>query len=296
MRLRRNVLLISLIVMFCPALAFAAVGYGTTSTNQLVRFDTSTGSSSAVAITGMQAGEVVFGLDYRPETRQLYAIGSTSRVYVIDPATGNATTVGCAPFAAAIGSGAGGMDINPVVDRIRIVTSTNQNMRVNPQTGALTAVDTSLSYALGDPHAGATPAIAGSAYSDNLPFATTTTLYAVDSALDLLAIQNPPNAGTLNTIGTLGVDVSSNSGFDIAPDGTAYLLRTLVSGSSLYKVNLATGAASIVASNVAGSTELMTLAMPPQPVGDVDGDGAVTPVDAFYLINYLFAGGAAPVQ
>jgi hypothetical protein len=36
-----------------------------------------------------------------------------------------------------------------------------------------------------------------------------------------------------------------------------------------------------------GATEL-------EPVGDVNGDGSVTVVDVFYLINFLFAGGPAP--
>jgi hypothetical protein len=35
----------------------------------------------------------------------------------------------------------------------------------------------------------------------------------------------------------------------------------------------------------------------PAPVGpgDVNGDGQVNVADVFYLINYLFAGGPAPV-
>ena len=32
-----------------------------------------------------------------------------------------------------------------------------------------------------------------------------------------------------------------------------------------------------------------------EPKGDVNGDGAVDVLDVFYLVNYLFAGGPAPV-
>jgi hypothetical protein len=32
-----------------------------------------------------------------------------------------------------------------------------------------------------------------------------------------------------------------------------------------------------------------------EPVGDANGDGSVTVLDVFYVINFLFAAGAAPV-
>jgi len=47
-------------------------------------------------ITGLQAGETVLGFDYRPATGGLYAIGSTSRLYLINGTTGAATQVGSA--------------------------------------------------------------------------------------------------------------------------------------------------------------------------------------------------------
>jgi hypothetical protein len=64
--------------------------YGVTTTNQLVRFDSATpGTVVAVgAITGIQGGETILGIDFRPATGQLYALGSTSRLYTIDTATG----------------------------------------------------------------------------------------------------------------------------------------------------------------------------------------------------------------
>src|SRR6186713_1397243 len=36
---------------------------------------------SGVFVTGLQANETVLGIDFRPATGQLYALGSTSRLY-----------------------------------------------------------------------------------------------------------------------------------------------------------------------------------------------------------------------
>ena len=74
----------------------AATIYGVTSSNQLVRFGaTSPGNVTTVgAITGLQSGENVLGIDFRPATGQLYALGSNSRIYTINKKTGAATLVG----------------------------------------------------------------------------------------------------------------------------------------------------------------------------------------------------------
>ncbi|TBR16467.1 MAG: DUF4394 domain-containing protein, partial [Chitinophagaceae bacterium] len=70
--------------------------YGLTTANEIVTFSVSSpGTVSATrAVTGLQAGEDLVGIDMRPATGELYAVGSTSRLYVIDPATGAATQRG----------------------------------------------------------------------------------------------------------------------------------------------------------------------------------------------------------
>jgi len=47
--------------------------------------------SPTKAITGLQGGEIILGIDVRPTTGQLFGLGSTSRVYVINATTGAAT-------------------------------------------------------------------------------------------------------------------------------------------------------------------------------------------------------------
>jgi hypothetical protein len=71
----------------------------------------------------------------------------------------------------------------------------------------------------------------------------------IDSGLDILARQDPPNDGVLNTIGKLGIDVSEVAGFDIAPDGNrgfAALRMASGTGSDLYSIDLTTGDATRV--------------------------------------------------
>jgi hypothetical protein len=59
---------------------------GLTSTGNLMAFDSATPGtiSVSVAITGLQAGETLLGIDRRPANGLLYGRGSTSRVYTID--------------------------------------------------------------------------------------------------------------------------------------------------------------------------------------------------------------------
>jgi len=160
-----------------------------------------------VAITGLQSGEAILALDCRPATGQLLGLGSANRLYAIDPATAAATEVGMSGQFTLSGT-AFGFDVNPGVDRIGVVSDADQNMRLNPNDGTLTATDIALTYQMGDPNFGQNPNVVGSAYSNNVPGAATTTLYGIDSNLDVLVTQTNPNGGTLTTNGSLGVNTS----------------------------------------------------------------------------------------
>src|SRR5262245_38551892 len=113
--------------------------YALSMDNQLLTFDTSTpGTIQATRpVTGLQAGESMLGIDSRPLTGQLYGLGSTNRLYVIDPASGVATPVGTGTFAVPLRGMAFGFDFDPVADRIRVVSDAGQNLRLNPDTGAV---------------------------------------------------------------------------------------------------------------------------------------------------------------
>lgn len=226
--------------------ASASVVYGLTSTNTLVSFDSASPGivTGNVSISGLSTGEVFRGIDFRPADGQLYGLSSGSRLYSINTATGVATAIGAAGQFSLNGS-AFGFDFNPTVDRIRVTSNLDQDLRLNPNNGALAATDGALAYAAGDVNAGVNPNIVGSAYTNSFNGATTTTLYNIDSLLDVLVTQNPPNSGTLNTVGSLGFDTGDNVGFDILSFGnTAFASLTGPGGtSSFFSVNLASGAA-----------------------------------------------------
>lgn len=255
--------------------------YGVTTANNLVRFNSSRPNTilGTVAITGLQGGENVLGIDFRPATGQLFALGSNSRVYRLNASTGAATFVGT--LTTALNGTNFGFDFNPVPDRIRITSDADQNLRANPMDGT-NLVDGTLAYAAGDPNAGQNPNIVASGYTNSFAGTTTTTLYNIDSNLDILTIQNPPNNGTQNTVGSLGVSIGNEAGLDIAPGNNtalAALQSTTAAGSSLYSINLTSGSASLIGP-IGGGAVIRDIAIGRSTASgaatatlDFDGDG-----------------------
>lgn len=227
-----------------------------TSGNRLLFFQPATPGTitRTVTVTNLQPGEILLGIDQRPANGQLYAVGSTGRLYTLDTTTGAATLVASLaadpadatnPFTALNGT-AFGVDFNPVPDRLRVVSNAEQNLRINPTSG-LTTTDDVLAYGALDINVGVNPNVVGSAYANNLAGATTTTLFGIDSNLDILVIQNPPNNGTLNTVGPLGADTSDQVGFDISGvTGNVYASLTVGGTAGFYTVNSTTGAVTLV--------------------------------------------------
>jgi hypothetical protein len=203
-------------------------GIGLTSDGMLVCFDGDSPADEWMlgSITGLE-GETIVGIDHRvpftdaatgvsngvPEGGWLYGLGSNGGLYTLDvEGTDGQTVVATkkAQLDQALSGTAFGIDFNPTVDRLRIVSDTGQNLRANVDTG-VTVVDGALNTA-GAPTAG----VVAAAYTNNdTDPATGTTLYDIDSALDQLVLQSPPNAGGLAPIGALGVDTGSAVGFDL---------------------------------------------------------------------------------
>jgi hypothetical protein len=226
---------------------------GLTDDGRLVTFAPLTPNTltAPVAVTGLAAGETLLGIDVRPKDRLLYGVSSTAKIYTIDPATGAATAKATLaadaadttmPFTAIAGTSFA-VDFNPVADRIRVISNTGQSLRINADTGA-TTTDGAINAA------GLTPLVTAAAYTNSFPGTTTTTLLDIETSADTLSLQNPPNDGTLTTVGALGLNVEGDVGFDIAggSNGLALAaLRTSAGGAtSIYRINLATGAAVLV--------------------------------------------------
>ena len=234
-----------------PAKAPVIVGLSDAGT--LVSFAPLTPNSltSTVTISGVAAGETLLGMDVRPKDRLLYALSSAGKIYTIDPATGAATAKATLTADAAdatspyvgIGGSAFAVDFNPLADRLRVISDTGQNLRIHVDTGA-TTTDAAINAA------GATPLVTGAAYTNSFAGTTTTSLLDIDTNGATLALQNPPNDGTLVAVGALGVNAAGNAGLDIAggANGLALAaLRTSAGGpSSLYRIDLLTGAATLV--------------------------------------------------
>lgn len=237
------------LALFAASSADAANVFGVSSTNQLVRFDSGSPNNVTTVgpISGLQAGENILGIDFRPSNGQLYALGSTSRIYIINKSTAAAAAVNQTPFSPALSGTSFGFDFNPVPDAIRIVSNTGQNLRINPNTGvsATSAGDTGLNPG--------TPSVTAAAYVNNFAGATVTTLYGIDTALNTLVTVGglngtpSPNGGTVTMVGPLGVDPTDVTGFDFTSGtGTAYAALSTGGVSQLYTVNLTTGAATLV--------------------------------------------------
>jgi hypothetical protein len=244
-----------------------------TEDNQLLVFDS--GAPGTIldtrTITGLQAGEEILGIDFRPATGGMYALGSTSRLYTIEmPGTGSdapATQVG-GVFTTTLSGTDFGFDFNPTVDRIRIVSDADQNLRVNPNNGSL-IVDGTIAYAAGDANAGADPNVTSAGYISNSLGMTTTVLYDIDTNLDILVRQNSANAGTLLTVGALGVDASGVNGFDVTANNAAFAALNVGGTSSLYSVNLQSGAVTAIGAIGTGAAVRGLAAM---PTNTVDAD------------------------
>ena len=221
--------------------------------NRLLGFKATTPNTidTNVAITGLNNGETLLGIDVRPKDNLLYGLTSAARLVTIDPATGAATVKATlsadaadttAPYAGIQGT-AFAVDFNPVADRLRVIGNTGQSLRINVDTGA-TTTDGAIN------RAGVAPVVAAAAYTNSIPNATATQLFDVDSASSVLALQNPPNDGTLANVGPLGVTIAGDGGMDIAGGANGLVLaalRTTAGGASaLYRVDLATGAATPV--------------------------------------------------
>jgi trimeric autotransporter adhesin len=241
-------------------------------------------------VTGLVAGEALVGIDLRPADGNIYGVGTTGRLYTVNPATGVATTGQTlvadptdltAPYTALSGARFG-VDFNPAADRLRVVSNTGQNLRINVTNGQ-TNTDTDLNPT------GST--VTSAAYTDSFAGTGATFLYVLDVANARLQVQgaptsapppNPtggsgnPNNGDLLTIGTgLGVtpDPAAASGFDInGLNNQAFAALSLAGGttSGLYSVNLTAGTATLV-NTIAGGSRVRGLAFTARPVATVFG-------------------------
>lgn len=256
--MKRDILIVGCLTIAAALSVRAEPIVALTSGNRLLFFDSATPGNitKIVTITGLVSGENLRAIDGRPRTGELFALGRT-QIYAINTNTGLAQAL--YPFGFFTLNGTRfGFDFDPTEprvnptsglegDMIRLTTVPGSNLRLHPNTPSFSVTDTPLQYAATDPHAGASPTVVGSAYTNSFSGSRATVLYDIDSNFDILTIQNPPNQGTLHTIGSLGVDTTDNVGFDVSGStGVAYASLTVGTVTGLYTVDLASGAATVL--------------------------------------------------
>ena len=223
-------------------------------------------------VSGLMRGDTLVGIDFRVQDSRLYGVSRSGGVYALDLRNAVATKV--SQLSVALEGQSFGVDFNPAADRLRIVSDTGQNLRHNLNPGGVTLVDDPLDYPPATPLNAVGPnatAVTGSAYTNNdLSPDTATTLYALDTRLFQVALQSPPNDGTLAATGKLGVEVASTSGFDIystirsgmsvGSQGLASL-QMADGANRLYSINLSTGKATLRGA-FSNQTRIIGIAIP----------------------------------
>ncbi len=271
---------------------------GLTSVGSLVTFDSATPGTligAPVAVTGLLGTDVIGGIDYQPSSGNLFGVASDGagnvRIYTINATTGLATAVNPVATVSNLTGTAFGVDFNPVPNAIRVIDAAGNSTRFSPATGALGAgaPDTDIFYDPNDANGenvaffgsvGAVPAtinVAAAAYTNSsgaIP-ATATTLYAIDTTLDILVriggADGPPSPNTgaavalaeLRSPGFVLVDFGANANLDIQS------MTDLAFASNegvIYSIALSTGTTTTLGT-VSGGFSLRGLAIAPPTTG-----------------------------
>ena len=246
-----------------------ALLFETAGVSQLGIYDTDNPGVAPVAapIAGLGAGETLNAIDYRANGGGFYAISSASNVYTVS-VTGAPSAIFIGAFSPALAGAADAFDFNPNAAGgilSRIISSDSQNNRVLDSTTGAYFGDpdkTAVFFPAGDANDGVTPSISHIAYDNNILGASTTQQFGIDvGTSSLVTVAN--NAGTLGTVAplTLGgnpLSATAAGGFDIdGADGVAYAGFSDGTQTSIYTVDLTSGATTLVggfAGNLVGLT------------------------------------------
>jgi hypothetical protein len=201
-------------------------------------------SWKVASTTQIKGVDRLVGFDVRPADGMLYGVSADGGIYTIDPKSGQATMKSKMSETLKPGVTAT-IDFNPAADRLRVMGSDGTSLRVNVDDGKAT-VDGSHKFKDGDASAGKTPKVVAGAYTNSVKGTQSTALYNIDATSGSLVMQAPPNDGVLNTVGSLGMAVSEPVAFNIVMSGAEKNDAWLVSGDTLYSVDLKTGKAASV--------------------------------------------------
>lgn len=215
-----------------------------------------TASTTTPNTLALELGEIIQDIDYRNSEGVLYALTKLSgKGYIIriEPSSGVILRVSTlvtegTTTQIALSDTSYTIDFNPEVDRLRVIGSNGSNLRVDVSTGD-TLTDTNI-------QSGNT--ITGAAYEDSFSSAGRgTQLFTLDSSMDRVNLQNPPNDGTQSNPKSLlgSTNVESINGYDINPSNNTGLALLTVGGSQQF-YNISPGATPNAASLFAAPPRL----------------------------------------
>jgi hypothetical protein len=181
---------------------------------------------TAYQITGLQFGESIHGIDFWDGT--IYGLGSSSRLYTIDPNTGAATQVGSGQFSTILNGFTFGVDND--ASGFRAVSGNGQNLLISRTTGTVMSSG---------------PNIVSPARVDALAHDDASGIwYGGDTLANTFGTLNPAT-GLYSTIGLAGIDVARYNGLDVSPyTGIMYLDTPAASSdpqANFYTVDKLTG-------------------------------------------------------
>ena len=258
--------------------------YGITEDNKLVNISISDPSKVTVmqdpmamppvdTIVGLSGAERLVDIDVRPTDGVMYGVGNLGNVYTLNSYSARANNLGklsadpmdtSNPFTAMSGS-TFGIDFDPS-GALRAVTTTEQNLRIPNCAMPRVITDGALTSSSGPVD------VIGAAYTNSYVTQQgtppSTTLYVIDGLSGRLMIQTP-TSGALTVVGPLAPSgtfydpaMPTHSGFDIAGGNNGIALAAfrrrnsagaLESFSRLYRIDLATGAATEIGNGIGGA-------------------------------------------
>jgi hypothetical protein len=241
--------------------------YGVTTDGKLIRFDIKDPSKVTVVsdpmrqvptdlITGLGPSEYLVSVDFNPGPN-MYGLTNLGNLFVVNSSIADTSKLGMlhadptdtsAPFSTLSGA-ALDIDFQPGSGQLRILTDSEQNLRVSKMTPPSVITDAALSSS-------SAIDVAGAAYSNSYRGATSTALYAIDATTNRLMIESPIDSGQLTAVGLLGV-AGKLAGFDIGGGNNGIVLAGIqLTGETftrLYKIDLASGAATQIGNGIGGA-------------------------------------------
>lgn len=266
-----------LVLLACAALGAcdkSRTAYALTSTNSIIKFETDTPNTieSEAAVSGLDSGDSLIQIDYRPANKAMYGLTAKNFVVSVNPDSGAVSKLASTAFTPPTTLVTPVvMDINPVGDYLRIIdyagssTGRTNNFRVAfdgvTVTPDYTAATPALYYNDNDTNSGEVPQLASIAHSNNVSGATASTLYGLDITTQSLV--TIATSGQLKTVANCGHSfIAGNAGFDIVPDSDQAFaaIGSASENAVFYKVNLSDCNLDRV-DEIGGSRRILSLAV-----------------------------------